>query len=203
MNHKPDTAVKPQSGDTKSEITYPIQRGPWTALRSQIKYSNPWISVREDQVICPDGSEGIYGVVEPRIAVGVLAMTENNELYLVGQYRYPTERYSWEIVEGGVEEEDPLDAIKRELAEEAGLAAKNWQLLAQNIQLSNCYTSEMAHLYLATDLSPAFGVPDSTELLEVKSVKFSQALEMVLNGEITDSLSMLGILLVANKFKSE
>jgi len=178
----------------------PVKRGPWTTLQSEIKYTNPWITVREDQVVCPNGSEGIYGVVEPKIAVSVVALSPDNEIYLVGQYRYPTEKYSWELIEGGVEKgEDPLVAIKRELAEEAGLGAKNWEILSRDIQLSNCYTSEIAHLYLATELYPASGVPDPTEQLAVKVVAFSDAVNMVLSGEITDALSMIGILLAARK----
>ena len=105
MKHQSTKAVK-----RKPEVSYPVNLGPWTRVETQIKYSNPWITVREDQVICPDGSKGIYGVVEPKIAVGVVALTQDREVYLVGQYRYPTERYSWELIEGGVEiDEDPLD----------------------------------------------------------------------------------------------
>lgn len=195
MKHHLTPSVKPESN-----ANFPIERGPWKTLGSEIKYTNPWIKVREDQVVCPDGSAGIYGVVEPRGAVGVVALTSENEVYLVGQYRYPTERYSWELIEGGVEVgESPLEAIKRELIEEGGLGAKKWEVLSENIQLSNCYTSEIAYLYLATDLFPVSGTPDRTEVLEVKKVKLADALQMVLNGEITDSLSMLGILLISQK----
>jgi 8-oxo-dGTP pyrophosphatase MutT (NUDIX family) len=190
MKHQPTDSVKP-----KREESYPITRGPWKTLSTQIKYANPWITVREDQVIQPDGSPGIYGVVEPRIAVGVVALTPDNEIYLVGQYRYPTERYSWELIEGGVEiGEEPLEAIKRELIEEAGLGAAKWTVLSKEIQLSNCYTSEIAHLYLAQELYPLSGTSDPTEILEVKKVQLEEAVKMVLRGEITDGLSMIGIL---------
>ena len=100
---------------------------PWKTLESRLVYSNPWISVREDQVIRPDGQNGIYSVVETRIATGVVALTPERDVYLVGQYRYPTEMYSWEIIQGGADEdEEPLAACKRELQEEAGLIAKDW-----------------------------------------------------------------------------
>ncbi len=196
MKHQPTNAVKP-----KNEANYPITKGPWTTTGTKVVYNNPWITVREDQVICPDGSPGIYGVVAPKIAIGVVALTPERELYLVGQYRYPTECYSWELIEGGVEAgEDPIEGAKRELIEEAGVGARKWEILSKDIQLSNCYTSEIAHLYLATDLYPASAPADATEILEVKTVTFDQAVKMVLNGEITDSLSMLGILLAAKKY---
>lgn len=195
MKHNSDNAVR--EGQDKK---FPLNRGPWKTLSSEIKYSNPWISVREDRVVCPDGSEGIYGVVSPKIAVGVVAISTNREVYLVGQYRYPTERYSWELIEGGVEMgEDPLEAAKRELAEEAKLGGNKWEVLATNIQLSNCFTSEIAHLFIATDLYPTTGQLDSTEIIQVKKIGLEQAAEMVKNSEITDSLSMIGILLAQQR----
>ena len=89
-------------------------RSPWRTLRSRNVYENPWISVREDSVIRPDGEPGIYGVVHYKnTAVGVLPVEEDH-VYLVGQYRYPLERYSWEIPEGGCpKDEEPLRAAQR------------------------------------------------------------------------------------------
>ncbi|MCB0338105.1 MAG: hypothetical protein KDD53_00810, partial [Bdellovibrionales bacterium] len=69
-------------------------RNPWKKLSDKIVYSNDWISVREDQVIRPDGKPGIYGVVSSRVATGVVALTDQNDIHLIGQYRYPTEQYS-------------------------------------------------------------------------------------------------------------
>ena len=100
---------------------------PWKRIESRTVYTNPWLTLREDRVIRPDGKSGIYTVVETRIATGVVALTPDEEIYLIGQYRYPTEEYSWEIVEGGSDPgEDPLDTAKRELREEAGLVAAQW-----------------------------------------------------------------------------
>ena len=107
-------------------------RSPWRTLGSRNVYENPWISVREDSVIRPDGESGIYGVVHYKnTAVGVLPVEEDH-VYLVGQYRYPLGRYSWEIPEGGCPEaEEPLRAAKRELREETGLEARNWRMLGE------------------------------------------------------------------------
>ncbi len=169
---------------------------PWTRLDSRTVYTNPWMSVREDRVIRPDGKEGIYGVVQTRIATGVVALTPANEVVLVGQYRYPTEVYSWEIVQGGADQgEEPLAACKRELQEEAGLIAKSWRQLGGEVHLSNCISSERGFIYLAEDLKQTEATPDGTEVLQVRTVPLGEAVRMSVSGEIVDAVSVIGILL--------
>lgn len=171
------------------------EQNPWKTLGTKKIYTNPWISVREDDVIRPDGSPGIYGVIESKAATGVVALTPQNEIYLVGQYRYPTKNYSWEIVEGGAEAgEQPLHAIQRELQEEAGIKAATWVQLGGVVHLSNCFSAEAAYLYVARDLTAVNRKPDVTEILEVKCVPFSEALRMVDDGLVTDAMSIIAIL---------
>lgn len=171
------------------------EENPWKVTGTRIVYENPWITVREDQVIRPDGGPGIYGVIEAKVATGVVALTPGNEIYLVGQYRYPVNRYSWEIIEGGAEaDESPLDAAKRELREEAGLSARSWAPLGGDVHLSNCFSAEVGKLFIARDLEEVPSSPDATEVLQVKKVPFAEALALVHSGEITDSLSIIGIL---------
>lgn len=172
------------------------ERNPWKTLSSVVKYKNPWITVREDQVIRPDGKPGIYGVVETRVATGVLALDDENNLYLVGQYRYPLDFYSWEIIEGGAEtDEDPLEACKRELQEETGLIASHWEPLGHEIHLSNCHSSERGFLYVARGLKHVGANPEGTEELRIKKVPWKEAMDMVTRGEITDAMSIMAILL--------
>ena len=174
------------------------KKNPWKTESTTIVYSNPWITVREDNVIQPNGNNGIYGVVQTRIATGVIALTDQDEVILVGQYRYPTECYSWEIVEGGAEhDENPLEAAKRELAEEAGVIAEYWEQLGAEIHLSNCHSDEKAYLYVAKGLTAVPRQPDETEELEVAQVPFARALEMVDSGDIKDALSIIGLLRMA------
>jgi 8-oxo-dGTP pyrophosphatase MutT (NUDIX family) len=172
---------------------------PWTTLTSKPVYDNPWIAVREDQVLRPDGTPGIYGVVEfKNRAVGVLAY-EEGDIYLVGQFRYTLNQYSREIPEGGCPDgEDPLDAAKRELQEETGFTASNWELLGTS-HLSNSVSDELALWYLATDLTSGEQNPEGTEELEVRRVGVGDALRMVLSGDITDAISMMAILQFALK----
>lgn len=167
---------------------------PWKKLSSRYVYTNPWIKVREDQVITPSGEEGIYGVVETKLAVGVVALTEDDQLYLVGQYRYPHDQYSWEIIEGGGEEgEDPLETAKRELREEAGLLAENWIQLGADFHISNCFSSETGIIYLARDLTETDAEPDDTEVLEVKKLPMTEALDLAHSGEIKDSITLIAL----------
>ncbi|HKR02143.1 MAG TPA: NUDIX hydrolase [Pyrinomonadaceae bacterium] len=167
---------------------------PWETLASREVYDNAWIRVREDSVIRPDGEPGIYGVVHfKNIAVGVLAV-EGDSVYLVGQFRYTLDRYSWEIPEGGCAEgEDPLAAARRELEEETGLSAANWEKLGE-AHLSNSVTDERAVWFLATGLTQGRHRPEGTERLEIRRVTFQTALDMALAGEITDALSLLAIM---------
>ena len=173
-------------------------KNPWRTLSSRQIYQNSWITLREDQVVRPDGNPGIYGVIESRVATGVVALTDKDEIVLVGQYRYPTQCYSWEIPEGGAEiGEDPLSAIQRELAEEAGLSARSWQQLGGEVHLSNCFSAERALLFLARDLSSDTRPPDPTEVLKVMHVPFADVLQMVDRGVIVDAMSIIGILRAA------
>lgn len=170
------------------------RENPWTTVSSRTVYENPWITVREDQVIRPDGAPGIYGVVDCRAATGVVAVNHRGELCLVGQFRYPTNEYSWEIIEGGAESgESPLEAAKRELREEGGIIAKSWSSLGGEIHLTNCHSSERGYLFLARDLESVEAAPEGTEVLELRWVTLDGALELIARGEIRDALSIIAV----------
>jgi 8-oxo-dGTP pyrophosphatase MutT (NUDIX family) len=175
-------------------MTFDETRNPWRELASREMYDNPWINVREDAVVRPDGEPGIYGVVHfKNLAIGILAI-EGDYLYLVGQYRYPLNKYSWEIPEGGCPEgEEPLEAARRELEEETGLRAESWEKMGE-AHLSNSVTDELAIWFLATGLTQGKHSPEGTEQLKVRRVTFKEARKMALNGEITDALSLLAIM---------
>lgn len=169
-------------------------KNPWKTLNSKIVYSNSWIRVREDQVITPHGDDGIYGVVEAKPAIGIVALTEDLFTYLVGQYRYTLDTYSWEIPEGGAESNELLlDGAKRELREETGLSASKWTELGE-LYTSNCFTNERAYIFVAEGLSEGVAQPDPTEQLELKKLPFIDAWQMVLKQEIKDSLTVTALM---------
>jgi ADP-ribose pyrophosphatase len=178
-----------------SKIELQDEGNPWTLLGSNVVYDNPWIKVRQDEVLDPSGKETIYGVVSAKhLAIGILPLDEEYNTWLVGQYRYPLERYSWEIVEGGGKlGVDPIISGKRELLEETGISAEHWQHI-MTIHTSNCIADETAYLYVAKGLTFGQSQPDSNEKLQVAKVPFAEVYQMVLDGRITDSMSVTTIL---------
>jgi 8-oxo-dGTP pyrophosphatase MutT (NUDIX family) len=170
-------------------------KNPWTITSSEEKYDNPWINVVEHQVINPSGGKGIYGKVHfKNLAIGIIPIFENGDTILVGQYRFPLNAYSWEIPEGGgIIGIEPLESAKRELLEETGLSATSWSHLLE-MHLSNSVSDELAIIYLAEELIQGEAMPEETEQLQLKRIPLTQAFEMVMKGEITDSMSVAALL---------
>ncbi len=167
-------------------------------------YANPWIQVREDQVLRPDGHPGIYGVVEMKLAAGVLALTPDRKVVMVGQWRYPFGEYSWEIIEGGVDpHETPLQAAERELQEEAGLRAERWTPLGGPLQMSNSTTDEVAHLFVAEDLWAVEAAPDETELLKTRRVPLEEAIAQAADGRLADAMTVIALLRLDRRLRTE
>ncbi|MDX2037787.1 MAG: NUDIX hydrolase [Isosphaeraceae bacterium] len=173
----------------------PDRSNPWTTLDSRPIYENPWIALREDSVLRPDGNPGIYGVVHfKNLAVGVLPVDSDGSIRLVGQFRYPLGRYSWEIPEGGGPPgEAPEETARRELLEETGLVAGKLERIVVS-HLSNSVSDELAVVFRATDLTEGPSSPEGTERIEVRSVDWPTAWSMLQAGEITDSMSVMAIL---------
>ena len=170
---------------------------PWQITSEKAIYSNPWISVTEYQVINPSGNPGIYGKLHYKnLAIGVLPLDEDMNTYLVGQYRFVLNQYSWEMPEGGGPEgTDPLESAKRELLEETGLKATKWTEI-QRLHLSNSVSDELSIIYLARDLAQFEAEPEDTEQLIIKKIPFAQMYKMVCNGEITDAMTVAAVLKV-------
>lgn len=175
-----------------------MYQNPWKTITSRTAYENAWLRVREDQVIRPDGKPGLYGVVEIRPSVGVVALNQRDEIVLVGQWRYALNRYSWEIPRGGslAEEKDMLQAAQRELAEEAGVIAEHWEPLGQ-VDVGNGVLDDVQSLYLATDLSATNTNFDPEEDISIVWKPFEEAVTMAMDGTITEVCSIAAILRVA------
>jgi 8-oxo-dGTP pyrophosphatase MutT (NUDIX family) len=172
--------------------------GGWKTKSTQVVYENPWISVSHEEVITPKNTDGIYGVVHfKNTAIGVVPIDEEGNTWLVKQSRYSLNQYTWEIPEGGCpESESPLNAAKRELEEEVGLQAADWQQL-MTMHLSNSVTDEFCVVFVAKNLYAGQQQLEATEDIEVKKLPLREAIEMVLRGEITDAISVAALLRIA------
>ena len=171
------------------------EANPWVVHSSKEIYSNAWIRVREDQVTTPAHTQGIYSVVEfQNLAVGIVPIDNNGNTWLVGQWRYPLDAYSWEIIEGGCPKgEKPEDCALRELKEEAGLTAEKLMPFME-LSLSNSSTDDRAIVYLATGIVEGEAEPEETEQLQLVKMPLTQVYELVMNGKVHDSISVAAIL---------
>ncbi|MBP7512403.1 MAG: NUDIX hydrolase [Bacteroidia bacterium] len=170
-------------------------KNPWKTNSDQIVYQNNWIEVHHQDVTTPAGTPGVYGVVHfKNLAIGIIPLDHQNNTWMVGQFRYPLKKYSWEIPEGGGKIGiDPIESAKRELLEECGILAESWEKLLE-MDLSNSATDEHAILYVARNLSFTQSEPEETEDLQLKKVPFDTLYQMVMSGEIQDAMTVAAVL---------
>ncbi len=166
-------------------------------MKEEVRYETPWIRITHHDIIDPSGREGIYGTIHfKNLAIGVVPLDEDLNTWIVGQYRYPIEAYSWEIPEGGGRRDiPPIESAKRELREEAGIEADHWQEILR-MDLSNSASDEHAILYVAQGLTFHRPQPDHDEELELKKLPFEELYGMVVRGEVLDSLTIAAVLKV-------
>lgn len=175
-----------------------MKGNPWKTKEIKEVYENPWIKVEEHDVLNPAGNNGIYGKVQfKNKALGIIPLDSEGFTWIVGQHRYPLDEYSWEIpMGGGPIGDDILESAKRELKEETGLTAKKWTEVLR-IHTSNSVTDEEGFVFLAEDLKEGATEFEETEVLTIKKISFKELVSMVMNGGITDGISIAGILKVA------
>jgi ADP-ribose pyrophosphatase len=175
----------------------------WKTLSSRVVYRNPWTTVREDIAEMPDGNTTIYGVIECGHCVGVLPFVDDDHVVMVRQYRYVFgEDHRWEMPTGGVKPGESLTtAARREMREEVGYDAKKLDLVSTYFT-SKSIVQEIGHLYIGRQLHPVEAAPDKTEFLEVAVFPFNQVLQMVLDSEIRDSMTVIAVLHAARLWET-
>lgn len=170
---------------------------PWITKGVERVFENNWFAVEAHDVINPGGSAGSYGVIRIRKgAVGVLPLGPDGSVHLVGQWRFPLKRYSWEMPEGGSEPGESAElCARRELQEETGFTAGKLEKILE-YDVSNSLSDEHATLFLATDLTPGPAQPEAVEVLMRRSAPFQEVLARVLDGRIRDGLTVAAVLRV-------
>lgn len=167
------------------------KRGPFQVLNSKTVYKNPWIEVKEDKVIRPDGTEGMFGTITYGAGVSIVALNKNLEVYLIKEYYYALDEYGIQLPSGGIDENEiALAAAKRELKEETGVVAKKWIELGKSNPLAMILKSPTIQ-YLALDVVEVDAPTDS--LIETVKISFHDAFQMVLKSEITHAGSVIAI----------
>ena len=172
--------------------------GPWICKSSKSVYENPWLSVRHEEVVTPGGTDGIYGVVHFKSrAIAIVPIDAENHTWLVKQFRYTLDEYSWELPMGGAPlDEDPLLGAQRELQEETGLTAAHWECLMK-LHTSNSVTDEEGYVFVARDLTEGIQALEPSEDIQVMRLPLFDAVQMVMRGEITDAISVAALLKIA------
>jgi len=174
------------------------ERNPWRTLAIRKVFGNPWIRVTAEDVIKPSGAPGVYGKVSfSNLACGIIPLADNGDTWLVGQYRYTLDQYSWEIPMGGVPRgQDILAGAQRELREETGLTATRWEKLL-DCHVSNSITDEAGCVFVAEGLSEGEPEFDENEVLQIRRLPVRDAVAMAMGGEISCLLSMAGLIKLA------
>lgn len=191
-----DALTAPDEAGPTGSVPYPPDApgSPWRTLAARDVYRNPWFNVVEYSVIRPDGQPGIYCVVDPGDNVTIVAVDGEERVCLIRDFVYAFQSFAEFLPTGAVEPgEDPLDAAKRELAEETGLVAEEWTLLGA-YPLSPGISCQVSYIYLARRLTQGEARPEPTERIETRMVPLADALQAVMGGEIRTSVAVIGIL---------
>lgn len=164
-------------------------------LSREYIYKGKIINMRRDTALLPDGREAFREVVEHPGGVAVAALTENDEILMVRQFRYPYGEVILEIPAGkrNNREEEPEQCGRRELREETGAVAENFFSLGE-LYPTPGYVDEVIYIFGATDLTFGDTDPDDDEFLELERIPLEKAVEMVLSGEIKDAKTQTAVL---------
>jgi 8-oxo-dGTP pyrophosphatase MutT (NUDIX family) len=174
---------------------------PFKTLSSRIAWSCPWYQVRQDEIVRPDGSPGIYNVIEKADAVWIVPITRDGQLALIHQYRYTVDEWCWEVPAGSVKAGQSIEAAAREeLREEVGGEAGSLHYVGRFF-LANGICNEVGHIFLATGVTLGETHHESAEVMSVHMVALAEAVQMAQTGKISDGPTALAILLCADRLE--
>jgi 8-oxo-dGTP pyrophosphatase MutT (NUDIX family) len=169
---------------------------PWQTIGSKLVYKNSWMKVHEDKTRMPSGKEGIYGFIEGGSGVFIIALTENNEVYLIESFRHPTQKWQWELPTGGIDAgSTPLETAKNELAEELGVTAEKWTPINTYTPSHNGFMKDVQAVFLAEGLHAGKKRPGDFEAVRAcKIVPFAGLMVMIRDGSLADGQSLAALM---------
>jgi len=170
---------------------------PWQTLNSKVMYQNPWMTVHEDKVLMPSGKEGIYGFIESKPGVFIIALTDNNKIYLIESFRYPTQKWQWELPTGGIEKGDtPLESAKHELAEELSMTAETWTHVNTFGPSSNGFMNDVQDVFVAEGLheSKEKHAEEFEAIRAARAVTTEEIMTMIKNGDLIDGQTLAALM---------
>ncbi len=170
---------------------------PFKTLSTRIAYKNPWMQVREDEIIRPDGTEGIYGVIESKDAVIAIIVDEQRQICFVNVFRYPAQAWKWELPGGGSDGQEAVAAAMREASEEAGIVAETWHVLGKS-RVCNGLMTENQTSVLAYDLTYESPTDKEEGISEHRFIPLEEVDRMIASGEIDDGQSITALYLYKN-----
>ncbi len=175
----------------------PRHHGPWRIKSSRIAYQDPWVKVRRDEVIRPDGLDGSYATIGIKPGVCVIAVDAQGQVHLTEEFHYAVGRTTIEGVSGGIEAGDTaLETAHRELAEELGITAERMIFLGTSDPFTASVNSPTA-LFVASGLSLGASRPESTELIHPVVMSLAEAVQAVVAGAITHAPTCVVLLRMA------
>ena len=171
----------------------------WEKIESKVIHKNPWYELVQDDVLMPSGQQGKYTYVNRKDAAIIIPMTENGDIYIIKQYRYPLQEFTWEFPAGckSVGSEEVGESAKRELLEEVGLVAQQWDFLGELFYAAGT-SNQRAKVFLARGLEKQNATPDLTEFITFKTVPFAELEDMVKKNEIKEGVIVAAFCLLKN-----
>jgi ADP-ribose pyrophosphatase len=178
-----------------------MKKSPFKTLSSRIAWSCPWYAVRQDEILLPDGSQGVYNTIEKETAVWILPITPQGEIVLCYSYRYTVDDYCWELPAGGVKPGQTIEeAALEELHEEVGGSCQTLEHGGQ-FYTANGICNEVGHYFLATGVTLGEPAHEPAELIEIHRKPIGEVLHMAQSGQLSDAPSALVLLWCAEKLR--
>lgn len=169
---------------------------PWQTLDSKVVYQNPWLKVHEDKTQMPNGKEGMYGFIEGGTGIFIIALNKEDKIYLVESFRYPAQKWQWELPTGGLSADtEPIEAARAELKEELGMTAQKWTAINSYGPSHNGFMQDLQYVYVAEELEEGRQkLGDFEAIRAVRAVSLHELMKMIKDGTLANGQSLAALM---------